>query len=192
MGSLGAVDFTFSVTPQGTLTVGGESERLCTDDVSYSAYCGNHGYKLCIVTSHKCYRFGEKKLILLIVVGLASIPDITLWDYALQILKLDVIPLVVWLGDNAFQGCIDTVTPYQSWHHCVMNQLQIQNTLHFNHKHSGRRIDVENMIGEIKEWAFVRGRTDIRLFDTKEKFEECINCIWSLVNYRNIGCPQTI
>jgi hypothetical protein len=73
-----------------------------------------------------------------------------------------------------------------------MTELQKRNAGHFNFSHSGRRIDVENMIGEIKEWAFVRGRTDIRLFDTKDKFEECIDCIWSLVNYRNMGCPETI
>ena len=83
------------------------------------------------------------------------------------------------MGDNAFQGCLDTITGYASWHNSLMSTIQQNSTGHFNHVHSSRRIDVENSIGEMKEWAFVRGRSDIKLHDGLDHFESGINCVVS-------------
>jgi len=122
-GSIGSVDCTFTLTPRSEkLYLSVERDELCPDDVTYSSYLGSHGKKLLIVCSHTIAKY-DKKLIYLIVIANASVADITLWDFSRDKLNDGMAAGVYWLGDNAFQGCEDTMTPYQGWHHCVMSAI---------------------------------------------------------------------
>lgn len=80
-----------------------------------------------------------------------------------------------------------TITPYAQYHINAMSVLQRASASTYNGSHSRRRIDSEHSIGMMKEWVIVRGRSDVLLFDNEEYFEDALNCVWSLINYRSIG-----
>ena len=60
------------------------------------------------------------------------------------------------------------------------------NATTFNSDHSRRRIDSENAIAELKEWASIRGRGDISLFYDQTTFEDAVACVLGLNNFRSM------
>mmetsp|Transcript_25606 Transcript_25606/g.37837 ORF Transcript_25606/g.37837 Transcript_25606/m.37837 type:complete len:430 (+) Transcript_25606:6471-7760(+) len=183
--SIGAVDGTYSITTRMELELNHEGETL-VDDVMYSDYLGGHAYKLLVVTSHKDLRIG-KKLIILVLVAPGNTADSVMWDRAWSILRPQIlISGSVFLGDNAYHNCSNVIAPYAQWHMNTMSTVEKANATTFNSDHSRRRIDSENAIAELKEWASIRGRGDISLFYDQTTFEDAVACVLGLNNFRSM------
>lgn len=189
MGSIGAVDGTYTVSVAFKTTTLNDDGDKNPDDAYYCKYLGEHGYKLLVLTSHKDPAYGNKKIILQVLVGPAPTSDAVMWDKCVGGLLPYLIDGVVFVGDNAFQDSQLVIAPYAAWHLLNFTTEDRAAAGSFNNHHSGRRIDSENCIGELKEWAIVRGRDDVKLFDNQDYFEDAIKCVWGLINYRTMKCP---
>ncbi len=175
LGSLGAVDGTYSVRPR----ILRYANNFQTDPL-YTDYHDIHGYKLLVLTSHG---LGDcKKLILRTSVGPGSASDANMFIFMNDEMKEQGLHKnASFLGDNAFHQSNSVIVP--------CHQLQInchadkQSCYSFNHTMSSSRVTAEHGIGYLKSWGMIRGRSDIKLIDKSSVFKEVVKSIQGIHNY---------
>ena len=192
IGSLGAVDGTYSVRPSvSTATLNANNEDVRADRM-YSEYIKMHAYKLVLLCSHGLTHL-YPKLILAVTIGCGSAPDTGLYTAMLNEIDTETAPLnkgAVFLGDNAFHRAKKMVVPYNATqitmsgeaHHCNL----------FNHQHSTERMTSEHAVKFMKYWGAVRGRDDIRLFEKEETYQQTVFVAQALHNYKALNCPEFV
>ena len=184
VGSIGAVDGTYSVQPRvgrATLLAHGEDP---TEDRMYSEYKRIHAYKLVIVTSHGLEN--SPKFILWLDYGCGSASDPSVYgDFAHTLLE-KLIAEAALLGDHAFHSQRGVIAPYT----LAQIRAHIGNDLAaFNHDHSSDRMTSEHGVRFMKMWGVVRGRDDSQLFQNEHYYELALKAVWGLHNYIHSNCP---
>lgn len=184
VGSIGAVDGTYSVQPRvgrSTLLAHGEDP---TEDRMYSEYKKIHAYKLVIVTSHGLEN--SSKFILWLGFGCGKASDATVYGSFSHTLLAKLIAGAALLGDHAFHAQLGVIAPYTT----AQIRAHIGNNLAaFNHDHSSDRMTSEHGVRYMKMWGVVRGRDDSQLFQNEQYYELALKAVWGLHNYIHSNCP---
>lgn len=187
LGSIGAVDCTFTVRPRVSRSVYKAQDINYADDPMYSEYIKAHAWKLSVITSHG---IGDgKKLILHVTIHEGgSVSDSTAYSFH-QMQK--VLPFLVngcfWLGDNAYLFDQHILPPYGTATIQASIPAVRAGMKEFNVIHSSDRVCAEHGIGLLKQWGIVRGRADMNLFKSKELFVSSIKVCWGLTNFISLS-----
>jgi hypothetical protein len=187
LGSLGAVDGTYSVRPTVTPNILRANGEDVLDDRMYSEYIKMHAFKLVLLCSHE---LSDKypKLLLNIQIGCGSASDTSVYMLMYDEIKDKLLQSAALLGDNAFHRTPLILPPYNA-----MQTAASGTALHcnmFNNRHSKERMTSEHGVKFMKYWGCVRGRNDIRLFEKPETFEQVVFVGQALHNFKALGCPD--
>lgn len=184
LGSLYAIDGTFSVRPRVTDSIVRQNDGDTASDPLYSNYIKMHAYKLMPVVSHHFEE--DPKYILWIAIGPGSVSDNALGQQAIHEMHGSGLhPQATGLGDHAFHGLEGVIPPYTKLN---MSTNAARNMPTFNVSHSGDRMCSEHGIRLLKLWGAIRGRTDCRLFENESLFTASVLAAWALTNYKACGC----
>jgi hypothetical protein len=184
IGSIGAVDGTYSVQPAvGRATLlAHNSDPL--QDLMWSEYKRCHAYKVMVVMSHGLNN--EPKFLLWVQSGAGSASDAALYSKFAPHLKEILFKGIALLGDHAFHGALNVIAPYTT--------AQIRASIGtgkagFNRNHSSDRMTSEHGVRALKLWGVARGREDSQLFQNQAYFDLALKAVWALHNYKASGCP---
>lgn len=187
VGSIGAIDGTYSVQPQlgkKTLEAHGADPSL---DLMYSEYKHCHAYKLLLFMSHGLQ--GEPKYLLWVESGCGAAADSGVLASIAGTLDALLIPEAAFLGDHAFHSANRCIAPYTT---SQVNAAPGANRAAFNTNHSSDRMTSEHGVRALKIWGVVRGRDDSFLFLNDENYKRALKVVWGLHNYIASGCPAVL
>ena len=155
MGAFGAVDGTYTICAR------------FPNDIQRQMYTGYkkfHAYKLLVI----CSMFTKAVLSITVVPARTSDSQAYASDVALT--SRVARPL---LGDDAFHGYSDIVIPFsgaQIRRMAGRNPIMSKRMSAFNTQHSSNRMSSEHVIGSLKEWAWVRGTSKYRRYNSHATF----------------------
>jgi hypothetical protein len=187
LGSVGAVDCTYSICPrigERVLAAHGEDP---TSDRMYSEYVKNHGYKLHVLTTHGI-RLNSPKLVLDVRIRTGNSSDASMFGIMLGYIEQFLPAGAVFQADNAYHKCRRCIIPYNA-----TEQVQYGNDHEcheFNNVHSKGRVASEHGIRFLKSWGVVRGRDDHIVFELTDNFIKAVHVAQALHNYLALNCPQ--
>lgn len=186
LGSIGAVDGTYTVRCRVSASVYAENGLNPTDDCMYSDYIKQHAWKLSVITSHDLGY--TPQLILHVSVHSGNTSDSSAYSFAqLRFMKDRLLKGSFLLGDSAY--FFDRmVVPLYSKHQIDCATITVKNGMtRFNGSLSSDRVCAENGIGALKQWGVMRGRGDICLFSKTNLFRSCVRVCWGLTNFLRLG-----
>ena len=103
-------------------------------------------------------------------------------------------PGVKHCGDAAFRASLDIACPLSDATIAAASKgnRSLRPLLkQYNIQHSSiGRIKSENGIGLLKQWAIVRGRSDVKLHQTNADFLLHLNAVWGIVNMKQLQLLQ--
>jgi hypothetical protein len=185
IGSIGAVDCTYSNRPRIISFYTEEYGESLSADRMYSEYAGAHAYKIGLICSHQLksiFQDAMPKVILKVDVTAGRASDAATFGKLYQQIRNDLHGDVSLLGDHAFQGHDKCITPYTVNHiHQFPNHVSEMNT--YNTDHSSERMPSEHGVHILKSWGIVRGRDDIRLFENELEFEKTVKSVQAIHNF---------
>jgi hypothetical protein len=187
VGSLGAVDGTYSVRPRVTPAILEANNEDTQDDRMYSEYIKMHAFKLVLCCSHG---LTDKypKLLLNVQIGCGSASDTSVYLLMYDEIKNKLLQGAAFLGDNAFHRTALVLPPYNA-----LQTVASHNAIHcnlFNNRHSHERMTSEHGVKFMKYWGVVRGRSDVRLFEKESLFYDAVFVAQALHNFKALGCPD--
>lgn len=186
MGSIGAVDGTYSVRPRIGRDVLQRHGEDANADRMYSEYVKQHAHKLVIATSHGLCNF--PKLILAVEMGSGAASDASVFELLHDRLLPHLDQHAALLGDNAYHRCKRCIVPYNAID--MVNYADNMDCRHFNHTLSSDRMASEHGVGYMKYWGVIRGRDDIVLFEKDELFKEAVYVAQALHNFKALLGPN--
>lgn len=178
IGSIGAVDGTYSVVcklEEAQPDLDEDGEAL---DRMYTNYKKCHAYKLVLATAH------HTKYILALEIAPGSASDPTVYNTKMfPFLNKNLIKEAALLGDHAFHSVFLVITPYPTIVSTFSHQATTVARERFNHNHAKDRMCSEHGNCQIKAWAIVRGRTDHIMFEDENGFVQAVEVCWGLHNW---------
>lgn len=187
IGSIGAVDGTYSLRCRMKDPILDLSEEGVEQDIYYTSYKKCHAYKLVLVTSH-CTR----KFILALAISPGSASDGAVYSQRLvSFLRQKCIPEAAFLGDHAFHSATMVISP---WPTAVITAPVVseekQRRERFNSGHSSDRMCSEHGNRFLKMWGVVRGRSDHDMFNDESDYEKAVHVCWALHNYKRLNVDE--
>lgn len=185
VGSIGAVDGTFSVrcrvSSKTYETLGQDPSK----DAMYSEYVKQHAWKLSVITSHSLGPY--RQLILSVTTHTANTSDTAAYSFGQMPFFRDYLPLgCVILGDSAYLDDFFVLPPFAT-NTIAASSIHDQTSMRsFNHLHSQYRCCSEHGICFLKEWGVIRGRADVDLFHNLDTFNSVVNVCWGIHNFMSI------
>lgn len=183
LGSVGAVDCTYSILPRIS-NKEYENAGLCpTLDHMYSEFVKEHAWKLSVITCHALGPFSQ--LILSVTKHLANTSDSAAFSFnqSEKLIKYLCHGGIFLLGDSAYLDDIFVVPPYPTPTINGANEATQTYMRRFNVTHSKYRVCAEHGIGSLKRWGVIRGRSDEMLFEDQDLFEEALQVCWAVNNF---------
>lgn len=139
VGSIGAVDGTYSVACRFEEAAQDVDEESTSWDRMYTAYKKCHAYKLVFVTTHM------SKYIVSLEIAPGSSSDATVYKtLVLPFLKDHLIAEAAILGDNVFHSAFLVITPYPADANAYSHHALVQAKEVFNHNYSKERMVSEH------------------------------------------------
>jgi hypothetical protein len=135
VGSIGAVDGTYSVVCRIREAAQDIDEDGLTLDRMYTSYKTCHAYKLVLTTTHL------SKFIIALDIAPGSSSDATLYNtMVVSYLMENLHQGAVLMGDNAFHSSFLVITPFPTNTNVYSHQALVQAMSTFNHNHSKDRM----------------------------------------------------
>jgi len=123
------------------------------------------------------------KIILSVGVHEGSKADSTAYGDQYDKIKDHKVRGTFWLGDHAYLSDFDVLPPYTKHEEMKASMNQRQGMKLYAKSHSSERVCSEHGNGKLKQWAIIRGRSDISLFSSGERFTSVVNVCWGLTNF---------
>lgn len=191
LGSIGAVDCTFSVRPRVGDNVYRDDNVDPSEDPMYSEYIKAHAYKLSVITSHATP--ASKELLLHVSVHYGgSVSDSTACSFHQRnLIESKILDGSFLLGDHAYLFDKFVLPPYANTSISIALPSERPGMRQFNASHSSDRVAAEHGICLLKQWGVIRGRSDMRLFSSVELFISAVRVCWGLTNFFRIHSAES-
>ena len=173
-GAFGAIDGTYTVCCRFPNDI---QEQM------YTGYKKFHAYKLVVI----CSLF--TKAIIAVSIAPGRVSDVLTFDTDRGLWN-KIAPGHVLLGDDAFTGRDDVVSPFTTAQINCISGVDVRlgaRMRSWNQAHSSNRVAVEHVIGRMKQWACIRGTSKYRQFKEHDTFVKIVQVVHSLTNADTCG-----